>query len=128
MEPTNDFNTQLLTALKALKDGKLDVRLPDDQTGVNKEIADTFNGFMEQSRQLVGEINRLSLEIANEGKLGGQAEVKGLSGAWKEVQENMNELEWVITDEIREVSEVVHSAIEKHGLMPHYSFPRNEIN
>src|SRR5579859_911678 len=128
MEPTNDFNSQLLNALKDLKDGKLDVRLPDNQTGVNKEIADTFNAFVVQTDRLMGEVNRVSREIANEGRLGGLVEAKGLSGIWKEVQDNMNEVEWVITTEIRRVGNEVTSALQKHGLMPeNYFFPQNEI-
>src|SRR4051794_19180180 len=100
MEPANDPNIQLLNALKALKEGNFAARLPTDQSGINKEIAETFNSFMEQTSQLIGEINRLSREIAYEGKLGGQADVKGLSGEWKEVYLNMNEVEWVVTAEI----------------------------
>src|SRR5258707_2034178 len=128
MSSSTDPNVQLLEALKALKEGNLAVRLPTDQSGISKEIAETFNSFMEQTSQLVGEINRLSREIANEGKLGGQASVDGLSGTWKEVQDNMNEAEWVVTGQVRSTSEAVHSALQSHGYMPHYNYPRNEIS
>jgi methyl-accepting chemotaxis protein len=128
MEPANDPNIQLLNALKALKEGNFAARLPTDQSGINKEIAETFNSFMEQTSQLIGEINRLSREIAYEGKLGGQADVKGLSGEWKEVYLNMNEVEWVVTAEIRTVSETVYSTLKSLNALPHYAYPRNEIS
>lgn len=127
MEPTNDASVQLLNALKALKDGKLDVRLSAEQSGIDQEIAETFNSFMEQTSQLIGEMNRLNREIAFEGKLGGWSGVKGLSGAWKELQENMNEVEWVVTGQVRGVSGAVAAALEKHELLPDYNYPRNEI-
>jgi methyl-accepting chemotaxis protein len=128
MSSSTDPNVQLLDALKALKEGNLAVRLPTDQPGISKEIAETFNSFMDQTSQLMAEINRLSLEIAYEGKLGGQAQVKGLSGAWKEVHDNVNELEGVVTGQVRAVGNAVQGALESHGLMPQYSYPRNEIN
>src|SRR5436190_6026916 len=121
MESANDPNTQLLNALKALKEGNLAVRLPADQSGINQEIAETFNSFMEQTSELVGELNRLSREIAYEGRLGGQASVKNLSGVWKEVQDTMNEVEWVVTGQVRNTAEAAHNALQSHGLMPNYS-------
>jgi hypothetical protein len=128
MEPTNDTSVQLLNALKALKEGNLDIRLPVEESGINKEIAETFNSFMEQTSQLIGEMNRLTREIAFEGKLGGQSCIKDLSGAWKDLQDNMNEVEWVVTGQVRGTSQAVHSSLVKSGLMPDYTYPRNEIS
>src|SRR5258707_4651513 len=119
MSSSTDPNVQLLEALKALKEGNLAVRLPTDQSGISKEIAETFNSFMQQTSQLVAEMNRLSREIAYEGKLGGQASVDGLSGTWKEVQDNMHEDEWVVTGQGPSTADAVQLAPPNYRHMSH---------
>ncbi len=127
MESTQNSNVQLLNALKALQQGNLAVRLPDGQTGTDQEIAETFNRLADQLSQLVGELNRLMLEMANEGKLGGQREVDGLSGAWKDVQDHVNQMEYVFTLNLRNMAETAARVVYEGEPTRGRVFGSNEV-
>jgi len=127
MEPTQNPNVQLLNALRALQQGNLAVRLPAGQPGTDQEIAETFNKLAEQLSQLVSEIDRLMLELANEGKLGGQSEVKGLSGAWKHLQAHVNQMEYAMTLNLRAMGERAFRALNPGERLPGPEIPSNEV-
>src|SRR5205823_3933219 len=56
------------------------------------ELTNTMNTMVEQLRSFAGEVTRVAKEVGAEGKLGGQAEVQGVSGTWKELTDNVNVL------------------------------------
>jgi methyl-accepting chemotaxis protein len=100
---------QLLDALTALKNGDFSVRLSTDQEGTAKEIAETFNTMMEQLNALSSELLRIMRELAPEGRFGGQAEVEGLSGTWRQLKDTMNMTAGILTLQFRDTAHCIHT-------------------
>jgi HAMP domain-containing protein len=96
---------QLLRTLQALRDGDLSQRMPEGQAGVAGEIAATLNATFEKLNSVTSEINRIAREVGAEGKLGGQAHVPGVSGAWKDVTDNVNSMAYNLTGQFRNIAE-----------------------
>jgi methyl-accepting chemotaxis protein len=100
---------QLLNALTALKNGDFSARLPTDQDGTAKEIAETFNTMMEQLNNMSINVLRLMKELAPEGRFGGQTWVDGLSGTWKEMQDQMDMTAGLLTGQIRDFAHAINA-------------------
>lgn len=109
---------RLLAALTALKNGDLSVRLPDKETGTAGEIAITFNAFMDQMNIIVKELNRISREIGTDGRLGGQAQVSGLNGAWSDLVNNVNGMEMSLTENLRTIACMTNLLMNSRWLKP----------
>jgi methyl-accepting chemotaxis protein len=103
---STEHDQQLLQALTALKNGDLSVRLPTDQEGTAREIADTFNTTMEQLNSLSTNVLRLMKELGPQSRLGGQVWVDDLSGTWKAMQEQMDETAALLTNQVRNFNTV----------------------
>ncbi|MFH0245509.1 SpoIIE family protein phosphatase [Streptomyces sp. HK10] len=103
---------QLLAGLTAVRDGDFGTRLPDGAEGVLGEIATVFNGMVDQLSLFTSEVTRVSREVGSEGRLGGQAEVEGVSGTWKRLTENVNELAGSLTRQVRAIAEVTGAVAE----------------
>ncbi|MEV5408127.1 HAMP domain-containing protein [Thermopolyspora sp. NPDC052614] len=97
---------RLLAGLTAVRDGDFGTRLPDDADGVLGEIASVFNGMVDQLSQFTSEVTRVAREVGTEGRLGGQAEVPGVSGTWKDLTESVNAMAGNLTDQVRSIAEV----------------------
>src|SRR5688572_1112549 len=122
-----EFDTRLIAALTAVKNGDFSVRLPDDESGTSSEIATAFNALVEQMSAVLSEVNRLTTEM-NRGRLGGQSEIEGLSGAWAETQDNINTLDLTITERIRRMSLTVELMSNGGRASPiDYNNPVDEI-
>lgn len=102
---------QLLVALRALRDGNLAVRMPAAE-GMSGEIARTVNETMDRVSLLLAEIAQIHREVGTEGRLGGQAEVEGVSGAWKELQDGANRMSAGITCQIRDIQHAVQAVAD----------------
>jgi hypothetical protein len=100
---------QLLSALKAYRDGDFSTRLPEGQPGTAGEIAVTFNDLAQRSEQLCAELGRLGREIGIEGRFGGQAEIEGAEGQWKDLLETFNLMAANLTDQVRCLTHVITS-------------------
>src|SRR5207248_913110 len=96
-------NSQLLRALMAFKRGDFSVRLPDDWTGVAGKIVNTM---VDQLGAFASEVTRVAREVGTEGKLGGQAKVKGVAGTWKDLTENVNLMAGNLTAQVRNIATV----------------------
>jgi signal transduction histidine kinase/HAMP domain-containing protein/ActR/RegA family two-component response regulator len=94
---------EFLKALRALKRGDFSVRMPLSLTGIDGEIAQTFNDVVELEETKAAEIARVADQVGREGQLGQRMSVPGASGSWAEVVESMNTL---ITDMMYPVTEV----------------------
>src|SRR5437764_783327 len=68
-------------------------------TGVQGKVADTFNEVIEM-------LDRMVREVGTEGKLGGQADVKGVAGTWKDLTDSVNSMAGNLTDQVRNIAEV----------------------
>ncbi|WP_176728526.1 hypothetical protein, partial [Planobispora rosea] len=80
----------LLAGLTAVRDGDFGTRLPGDADGLLGEIATVFNGMVDQLSLFTSEVTRVAREVGTEGRLGGQADVKGVSGTWRDLTDSVN--------------------------------------
>ncbi|WP_017616179.1 HAMP domain-containing protein [Nocardiopsis salina] len=69
-------------------------------------LANTVNQMADQMSGFTGEVTRVAREVGTEGKLGGTARVDGVSGAWREVTEAVNQMSSRLTDQVRNISQV----------------------
>ena len=106
---------QLLAGLTAVRDGDFGTRLPDDADGLLGEIAQVFNGMVDQLSLFTSEVTRVAREVGTEGRLGGQADVPGVSGTWKDLTESVNAMAGNLTDQVRSIAEVT-TAVAKGDL------------
>ncbi|MER5423134.1 HAMP domain-containing protein [Streptosporangium roseum] len=97
---------QLLAGLTAVRDGDFGTRLPDDGDGLLKEIATVFNGMVDQLSLFTSEVTRVAREVGTEGQLGGQADVPGVSGTWKDLTDSVNAMAGNLTDQVRDIAQV----------------------
>ena len=71
--------------------------------------------MVDQLRSFADEVTRVAREVGTEGKLGGQAEVKGVSGTWRDLTENVNDMASNLTDQVRNIAQVT-TAVAKGDL------------
>jgi len=69
-------------------------------------LKNTFNTMVDQLNAFAGEVSRVAREVGSEGKLGGQAQVKGVAGVWKDVTDNVNSMAANLTGQVRNIAEV----------------------
>ncbi|OJF13997.1 hybrid sensor histidine kinase/response regulator [Couchioplanes caeruleus subsp. caeruleus] len=96
----------LLAGLTAVRDGDFRTRLPQDGDGLLAEIATVFNGMVDQLSLFTSEVTRVAREVGTEGQLGGQAEVPGVSGTWKDLTDSVNAMAGNLTDQVRDIAQV----------------------
>ncbi|MEU7481719.1 HAMP domain-containing protein [Lentzea sp. NPDC042327] len=97
---------QLLAGLTAVRDGDFGIRLPDDSDGLLGEIATVFNGMVDQLSLFTSEVTRVAREVGTDGRLGGQAEVPGVSGTWKDLTDSVNAMAGNLTSQVRDIAQV----------------------
>ncbi|MCK9925882.1 HAMP domain-containing protein, partial [Frankia sp. Mgl5] len=76
------------------------------------EIATVFNGMIDQLALFTSEVTRVAREVGTEGKLGGQAEVPGVSGSWKDLTDNVNAMAGNLTGQVRDIAQVATAVAE----------------
>ncbi|MFP8883004.1 hybrid sensor histidine kinase/response regulator [Streptomyces mangrovi] len=106
---------QLLAGLTAVRDGDFGTRLPDGADGVLGEIATVFNGMVDQLSLFTSEVTRVSREVGSEGRLGGQAQVPGAGGAWRDLTDSVNFMAGNLTTQVRSIAQVT-TAVAKGDL------------
>ncbi|MFI6316359.1 HAMP domain-containing protein [Nonomuraea sp. NPDC050556] len=106
---------QLLAGLTAVRDGDFGTRLPGEADGLLGEIAQVFNGMVDQLSLFTSEVTRVAREVGTEGRLGGQADVPGVSGTWKDLTESVNAMAGNLTGQVRSIAEVT-TAVAKGDL------------
>ncbi|MGM1060414.1 HAMP domain-containing protein [Saccharothrix sp. Mg75] len=97
---------QLLAGLTAVRDGDFGTRLPDDSGGLLGEIATVFNGMVDQLSLFTSEVTRVAREVGTDGRLGGQAEVPGVSGTWADLTDSVNAMAGNLTSQVRDIAQV----------------------
>ena len=90
----------------AVANGDLSRKITVDAQGEVLELKETVNTMVEQLRAFSAEVTRVAREVGTEGKLGGQAQVEGVSGVWKDLTENVNTLAGNLTSQVRNIAEV----------------------
>ncbi|MBA3708301.1 MAG: HAMP domain-containing protein, partial [Planctomycetes bacterium] len=90
----------------AIAGGDLSKKITVDVKGEILELKVTMNTMVEQLRSFASEVTRVAREVGTEGKLGGQAEVKGVSGTWKDLTDNVNSMANNLTGQVRNIADV----------------------
>jgi HAMP domain-containing protein/signal transduction histidine kinase/CheY-like chemotaxis protein len=90
----------------AVARGDLSKKITVDVKGELLELKDTINTMVDQLRSFAAEVTRVAREVGTEGKLGGQADVQGVSGTWKDLTESVNSMAGNLTDQVRNIAEV----------------------
>ncbi|MFL5241778.1 MAG: HAMP domain-containing protein [Gemmataceae bacterium] len=92
---------------KAVANGDLSRKITVDVKGEILELKDTINTMVDQLNSFASEVTRVAREVGTEGKLGGQADVKGVAGTWKDLTDSVNSMASNLTDQVRGIAKVV---------------------
>src|SRR3954466_11923369 len=93
----------------AVAKGDLSQKITVAAQGEILELKDTVNTMVDQLGSFADEVTRVAREVGTEGELGGQAQVRGVSGTWRDLTENVNRLALTLTSQLRAISGVATS-------------------
>ncbi|KAF9979449.1 hypothetical protein BGZ75_009676, partial [Mortierella antarctica] len=96
----------IATVCKAVACGDLTKKVSVPVQGEILELKETMNTMVDQLRTFAAEVTRVAREVGTEGKLGGQAEVEGVDGTWKELTDNVNTMAANLTAQVRDIANV----------------------
>jgi HAMP domain-containing protein/signal transduction histidine kinase/CheY-like chemotaxis protein len=99
----------------AVAKGDLSRKITVDVKGEILELKNTINTMVDQLNSFSSEVTRVALEVGTEGKLGGQAHVKGVAGTWKDLTDSVNQMASNLTGQVRNIAEVT-TAVAKGDL------------
>jgi HAMP domain-containing protein/CheY-like chemotaxis protein len=99
----------------AVANGDLSKKITVDVKGEILELKETINTMVDQLNSFAGEVTRVAREVGSEGKLGGQAQVRGVAGTWKDLTDNVNSMASNLTGQVRNIADVA-TAIAKGDL------------
>src|SRR5213593_2699794 len=91
---------------KAVANGDLSKKITVDVNGEILELKNTVNTMVDQLSSFASEVTRVAREVGTEGKLGGQADVKGVAGTWKDLTDSVNQMASNLTGQVRNIAEV----------------------
>ncbi|MFL6428890.1 MAG: response regulator [Acidobacteriaceae bacterium] len=90
----------------AVARGDLSRKITVDVRGEILQLKETLNTMVDQLRSFAGEVTRVAREVGTDGKLGGQAQVPGVAGTWKDLTDNVNFMASNLTGQVRNIAEV----------------------
>src|SRR5712691_1767487 len=90
----------------AVARGDLSRKITVDVKGEILELKDTINTMLDQLNAFASEVSRVAREVGTEGRLGGQAQVPGVAGTWKDLTDNVNSMASNLTGQVRNIAEV----------------------
>jgi signal transduction histidine kinase/HAMP domain-containing protein/CheY-like chemotaxis protein len=99
----------------AVANGDLSRKITVDVRGEILELKNTINVMVDQLNAFAGEVTRVAREVGTEGKLGGQAVVRGVGGTWKDLTESVNSMAGNLTNQVRNIAQVT-TAVAKGDL------------
>ncbi|HEY0101073.1 MAG TPA: response regulator, partial [Pyrinomonadaceae bacterium] len=91
----------------AVANGDLSKKITVDVKGEILELKNTINTMVDQLNSFASEVTRVAREVGTEGKLGGQADVRGVAGTWKDLTDNVNSMASNLTGQVRGIAKVV---------------------
>jgi CheY-like chemotaxis protein/signal transduction histidine kinase/HAMP domain-containing protein len=106
----NNLTTQVRNIAEvttAVARGDLNRKITVDVKGEILELKNTINTMVDQLNAFAGEVTRVAREVGTEGKLGGQAQVPGVAGTWKDLTDNVNFMASNLTEQVRGIVKVV---------------------
>ena len=114
-QPADPRLQRLLEGLTAVRGGDFSTRLPHTGDPLMDEIAAVFNSMTDQLALFTSEVTRVAREVGTDGKLGGQAQVPGVAGTWKDLTESVNVMAANLTAQVRSIAQVT-TAVAKGDL------------
>ena len=90
----------------AVARGDLFRKITVEARGEILELKNTINTMVDQLNAFAAEVTRVAREVGTEGKLGGQADVRGVAGTWKDLTDNVNRMANYLTDQVRNIAQV----------------------
>jgi HAMP domain-containing protein/signal transduction histidine kinase/DNA-binding response OmpR family regulator len=90
----------------AVANGDLSKKITVDVRGEILELKETINTMVDQLRSFAAEVSRVAREVGTDGKLGGQAQVPGVAGTWKDLTDNVNSMADNLTGQVRNIADV----------------------
>src|SRR5262249_13784068 len=90
----------------AVAKGDLSTKITVDARGDILELKSTINILVDQLNAVASEVTRVAREVGTEGKLGGQADVKGIAGTWRDLTESVNSMASNLTNQVRNIADV----------------------
>ncbi|HVF64395.1 MAG TPA: HAMP domain-containing protein, partial [Casimicrobiaceae bacterium] len=91
---------------KAVATGDLSKKITVDTKGEILELKNTINTMVDQLRSFASEVTRVAREVGTDGRLGGQADVQGVAGTWKDLTESVNSMASNLTGQVRNIADV----------------------
>ncbi len=91
----------------AVANGDLSKKITVDVKGEILQLKNTINTMVDQLNAFASEVTRVAREVGTEGKLGGQAQVRGVAGTWKDLTDNVNSMASNLTNQVRGIAKVV---------------------
>src|SRR5260370_33266399 len=99
----------------ALAKGELSTRITVDARGEILQLKNTINTMVDQLSSFAAEVTRVAREVGTEGLLGGEADVPGVGGTWKDLTDSVNSMAGNLTAQVRNIAEVT-TAVAKGDL------------
>ncbi|UQN09118.1 HAMP domain-containing protein [Deinococcus sp. QL22] len=90
----------------AVANGDLSKKITADAQGEILDLKNTINTMVDQLNSFAGEVTRVAREVGTEGRLGGQADVRGVGGTWKDLTDNVNFMASNLTNQVRNIADV----------------------
>ena len=90
----------------AIANGDLSLKITVDVKGEILEMKNTINTLVDRLGSFASEVTRVAREVGSEGILGGQAEVRGVAGTWKDLTDSVNSMAGNLTGQVRNIAEV----------------------
>ncbi|HEX4821453.1 MAG TPA: HAMP domain-containing protein, partial [Acidimicrobiales bacterium] len=111
----------------AVANGDLSKKITVDVRGEILQLKEAINTMVDQLRSFASEVTRVAREVGTDGKLGGQAQVRGVTGVWKDLTESVNSMADNLTDQVRNIAQVT-TAVALGDLSQHITVPaRGEV-
>ena len=104
----------------AVARGDLSRKITVDVRGEILELKNTINTMVDQLSSFASEVTRVAREVGTEGKLGGQAEVKGVGGVWKDLTDSVNSMAGNLTAQVRNIAEVTTAVANGRSVAQNY--------
>ncbi|MGW1004250.1 HAMP domain-containing protein [Streptomyces sp. NPDC002520] len=96
----------IATVTTSVANGDLSKKITVDARGEILELKETVNTMVDQLRAFADEVTRVAREVGTEGRLGGRAQVRGVSGVWKDLTDNVNFMGDNLTSQVRNIAQV----------------------
>src|SRR3974377_924511 len=93
----------------AVANGDLRKKVTVDVKGEILQLKNTINAMVDQLNSFASEVTRVAIEVGTEGKLGGQAQVRGVAGVWKDLTDSVNSMAGNLTGQVRNIAEVTNA-------------------